>query len=311
MNDMVDRSLDVVALGSCYVDTNVENYPFGNDGIATETELVGERYETVPGGSAVNFCRLLGEFGLKTAFIGMTGGDPNGDSLARLLEQHNVQPSLIRRPDLLTNVSFNMTNPEGGHIMLVAGTANAALSPDDVMPRLEQLFSDAKTFYLGGCFKLKSFEHAFAEIADLAEQKSVEFIVDHGRVPEGISEGMSRAIQELVLRAAYYLPSRDEFCKLWNVTDIDEGLRQLKDKAPKLVVVVKDGANGAFYWTDGAMQHVQAERVEKVVNATGAGDSFNAGVIAALAKDRNLAEAIRYGCRVAASKIRAEALPSL
>ncbi|MEK7152479.1 MAG: carbohydrate kinase family protein [Patescibacteria group bacterium] len=308
---MVTRSLEVVAFGSCYVDTNVENYPFGNDGIAPETELVGERYETVPGGSAVNFCRLLGEFGLRTAFIGMAGDDPNGDTLARLLEQHNVQAELVRLPDLLTNISFNVTNPDGEHIMLVAGTANASLSPDDVMPKLEQLLPLIKMLYLGGCFKLKAFEHAFAQIANLAKRNSVELAIDHGRVPEGTSEAMLGAIKALVLSAAYYLPSRDEFCKLWGVADIEEGLRRLKDEAPDLIVVVKDGANGAFYWSGDSTQQVKAERVEKVVNATGAGDSFNAGLIAALAKDQSLADAIAYGCRVAASKIRAEALPSL
>ena len=53
----MSKSFDVVSLGTCYVDTNLEEYPFETSGIPSETELVGKNYETVAGGSAVNFCR--------------------------------------------------------------------------------------------------------------------------------------------------------------------------------------------------------------------------------------------------------------
>jgi sugar/nucleoside kinase (ribokinase family) len=307
----MNKTYDVIAIGSCYVDTNLADYPFGDSGVPAEIELIGNDYETVPGGSAVNFCILLQKLGLKTAFVGMTGKDPNGDLLSQLLEKQGVKPALIRQPKLATNISFNMTNPNGKHIMLVAGNANAALNANTALPKLEVLIPQAHMLYLGGCFKLKSFISALSQVVEVAQQYACTLVVDHGRIPKNADEEMLNAIKELVLKADYYFPSHDEFCEIWSVSNIEDGLRLLQGQAPGLTTVVKDGTNGAYYFADGSVQHVPALKVEKVLNATGAGDSFNAGVIAALNAEKTLADAITYGCQVAAAKIKAEAPPLL
>lgn len=306
---MTERKLDAVAVGTCYVDTNVDSFAFTRDNLGEE--LIAGRYEVVPGGSAVNFCRLGSELGLRTAFIGMAGSDANGDTLEQLLRRQGVEPSLVRRPDLLTNIGFNITNPQGEHIMFIAGTANRALDPEDVLPRLREVLPQSRMLYLGGCLKLKALAPAFGEIAGLAVRQSGQLAVDHGRVPEGVSAEMVEAVKALVLKSAYYFPSREEFCALWEVPGVEEGLHKLRKLAPALAVVVKDGPNGALYLEGPAIRRVAAEKVEDVVNATGAGDSFNAGVIAALLKGLPVAEAVAYGCRVAAAKIASLPLPRL
>ena len=307
---MITKQIDVVALGTCYVDTNVDNFPFRRDALIGE-EILGENYEIVPGGSAVNFCRLGQSLGLQTAFIGMAGLDVNGDTLERLLAKQGVEAALIRRPELLTNIGFNLTNAEGEHLMFVAGTANAALDPQSVLPKLTEVLPQARMLYMGGCLKLKAFIDAFATMSEQAKKDDVQLVVDHGRVPESVSTEMLAAVKQLVLSADYYFPSREEFCAMWGVTDIAEGLKQLQTIAPKLTVVVKDAENGAFYLEKGVLQHVVAQKVDTVVNATGAGDSFNAGVIAAVLAGRSLVDAIAYGCRVAAAKITAQVIPTL
>ncbi len=59
------------------------------------------------------------------------------------------------------------------------------------------------------------------------------------------------------------------------------------------------------------MHHVATIKAEKIINATGAGDSFNAGVMAALAQERPLVGAVQYGCSVAAARISAQTIPQL
>lgn len=307
---MTNKTLDVAALGSCYVDTNLENYPFKETGIPAEVELVGDRYEVTLGGSAVNFCLLLQTLGLKTAFVGMAGTDPNGNLLAELLEKQGIQAALIRREEVLTNIGFNMTNPEGEHIMLVAGTASAALQPELVVPELEKILPNAKMLYLGGYFKLKSLKRAFAQIADDARHHKTALILDHGRIPEGTPREVLETLKQLVPKATYYLPSRKEFCELWSVATIEDGLALLRHKAPSVVTIVKDSTNGAFYLENDHVRHIEAVKIDTIRNVTGAGDSFNAGVIAALTKGYPTGEAVAYGCQVAAAKIQGH-VPSL
>jgi sugar/nucleoside kinase (ribokinase family) len=249
------KSFDAIAIGSCYVDTNFPDYPFDSTGIPVETELVGGRYETVAGGSAVNFCRLLAALNLKTAFIGMTGADPNGDILESLIRKDGVEPRLIRQPELLTNIGTNLTSPHGEHIMLVAGTANAALNPVTVLPHLEAVIGETKTLYLGGCFKLHALAPVFPQLADIADQHDVALVVDHGRIPHNTPPDITKAVQQLVLRATYYLPSRKEFCELWGVERIEDGLKAVHAKSARLTTIVKDGANGAYFWENDSLQH--------------------------------------------------------
>lgn len=305
------KPVEVIAIGTCYVDTNLPNYPFASTGIPAEVELVGGHYETVAGGSAVNFCRFLGDFGLRTAFIGMAGNDTNGDSLETALQSDGVTPSLVRNESVLTNISFNMTNTEGEHIMLVAGTANAALNGETVLPKLRDTLDSTKMVYLGGCFKLKNLAPAFDEIANVILEHGRSLVVDHGRIPQDLGDDMKDAVKQLVRGSHYYLPSRDEFCILWGVGSIEEGIQHLQSEAPDLTVVVKDGANGAWYYDADRVQHVSAQPVEKVVDATGAGDSFNAGFMTAINKDISLTEAVRYACSVGAAKVSGQTIPSL
>ena len=307
---MHNREIDVVAIGACYVDTNVANFPFERSNLMNE-ELIGDAYEVVPGGSAVNFCRLSSRLGLKTAFIGTTGKDANSDTLEKLLSLEGVLPALIKNEDLQTNIGYNITNPQGDHIMFVAGTANAALAPEAAAPKLAELLPKSDILYLGGCLKLKSFIHAFKDIAQLAKQHNTTIAVDHGRVPQNVSHETLEAVRGLVLDADYYFPSRDEFYMLWDVSDIDTGLRKLQQYAPSLTTIVKDGANGAFYIEGDTVRQIMATSVDTVVNATGAGDSFNAGVLAALGKYHALPESIAFGCKVAGAKISATDLPKL
>jgi ribokinase len=303
-------TFETVALGSCYVDIDASGFPYDASGIPVGVELVGGDYEMVPGGSAVNFCRLLHRLGVESAFIGMVGEDENSHTLERLLREAGVEPALIRKPDVTTNVSFNLTSRNGQqHNMFVVGTANGTLDAENVLPKLREVILSAQTLYLGGCFKLKGLQSSFGEIADIVAQHEATLVVDHGRVPSDTPVDTFAAVKGLVLRANYYLPSKDEFCALWGVDSTEAGLHMLHDQAPNLVVVVKDSSNGAFYFADEEVKHAPAVAVESVVSLTGAGDSFNAGFMAAMAKKLPVAEAVSYGCSVAAAKISGRDVP--
>lgn len=71
-------------------------------------------------------------------------------------------------------------------------------------------------------------------------------------------------------------------------------------------IVVKAGADPTLVRAGGLDAWVAAERVDHPVDTTGAGDSFNAGYLAArLAGGRSPAEAVRHGHAVAARVIQA------
>lgn len=78
-----------------------------------------------------------------------------------------------------------------------------------------------------------------------------------------------------------------------------------------MVVVVKDGKNGAVMVENDICKRVPASDIGPAHELTGAGDSFNAGVIAAILGGKRLDQAVVYGCAVAGAKIARLPLPRL
>lgn len=304
------KQVDTLAIGSCYIDVDVGDMPYDEHGIAADVEMIGGEYHLAAGGSAVNFCRLLQDLGVTSAFVGMVGEDEFGSILERLLTEAGVEPILVRRAEVKTNLSTNLTSQDGkSHNMFTMGTANAALQADNVMPKLREVIPTAKILYMGSCLKLKGLQPSFGVIADIASKGNTSIVVDHGRVPKDVSEESKAMVKALVSLAKYYLPSREEFLTLWEVDSIEAGLEALNNNAPDLTVVVKDGSNGAYYFEHGKVKHVDALKVPKVVKLTGAGDSFNAGFIAAQLRQLPMEECVAFGCSVAAVKISEQEIP--
>jgi 2-dehydro-3-deoxygluconokinase len=68
-------------------------------------------------------------------------------------------------------------------------------------------------------------------------------------------------------------------------------------------IAVKRGANPCIVATDGAISEVEAQRVDRVIDSTAAGDSFNAAYIAARVRGRSPREAVAAGHALASHVI--------
>lgn len=300
---------EVLSLGTMYIDINLTHFPF-NRGLLPETEIVGRDYEMTLGGSALNFARMCTTLGLETVFIGKTGVDPLGEMLGKLAQESGIISAFIRDPNVSTNLGINFINPEGQRIMAVGGTANQSLSFEEVERMVNEHIAQAKYFYLGGCFKLKSFVTGLSSLAEEAKRHNVKVVLDHGRIPNGASQEEVRSIRGLLPSVDFYFPSRNEFLAVWDVEEIEEGFKKIRAES-EATVVVKDGINGAVGFNGKETFRVPVSPVQ-VVNTVGAGDSFNAGFIRA---DRDgllsFRDCVRFACTTAAVKISRPGLPTM
>jgi len=291
----------IVTLGSAYIDTHIPGFPFGEQGLAPETETIGGDYGVTPGGSAVNFARVCVRLGLKATFVGKVGNDFYGTLLAQKLREEQVTPALIVGDSVSTNIGVNLINEEGQTIMAVAGTANQALTPDDITKTIEPLLPQVDYLYFGGCFKLKRLLPALEQLAQDAQATGTKVVVDHGRVPENATAGEKAMVRSLVSLADYYFPSKAEFLELWHAGSIEAGLHAVALKSGGRIAV-KCAEEGAYSVADKSIVHAPAFRVAPHHTA-GAGDSFNAGFITAQANGLPLRDSLTFGCAVAALKI--------
>ena len=97
------------------------------------------------------------------------------------------------------------------------------------------------------------------------------------------------------------LPNASEAHALTGDSDPERAARSLAERFGEVVVTL--GPGGAL-WTDGdAVLRAAAEPVSEVVDSTGAGDAFAAGLLTARAAGMSTAEQLAAGCRLAARAV--------
>jgi sugar/nucleoside kinase (ribokinase family) len=102
-------------------------------------------------------------------------------------------------------------------------------------------------------------------------------------------------IRELLPYIDVFMPNITEFQLLTSTNSLKDGIALIKQFAPILMVVVKDGSNGAFGWNGVEWIHQPAILNENPVDCIGAGDSFNAGFIHRFTKGYSLKQCLEYG----------------
>jgi sugar/nucleoside kinase (ribokinase family) len=128
-----------------------------------------------------------------------------------------------------------------------------------------------------------------AAFAHLAHDRGMRVIVDCGWDEPWLT---SRQIRTLMPLADIVFANEPEACAIAGVGEPVLALRLLGEIVP--FVVVKRGASGASAIVGGREYHAPTETVD-VVDATGAGDCFNAGFLYGLIQNRPIADCLRFG----------------
>jgi sugar/nucleoside kinase (ribokinase family) len=127
------------------------------------------------------------------------------------------------------------------------------------------------------------------------------------------TEAMRSAINALAAKADWVLPGMEEG-RLLTGASTPEGVAQFYRDAGASVVVVKLGAEGAYYDGPDGRGYKPGFPVAKVVDTVGAGDGFAVGVISALLEGRSLEAAVTRGAWIGARAVQvlgdSEGLPT-
>ncbi len=107
--------------------------------------------------------------------------------------------------------------------------------------------------------------------------------------------------QTIMQLADVLLLTADDEMALWQLTanDVWQHYQAYQNK----VVILKQGRDGAFIQHESGWAHVPTQAVNQLVDTTAAGDSFNAGFLAAVLQQRPLQEACHWGNQLAGTVI--------
>ena len=232
------------------------------------------------GGAVFNTAIALGRLGALSAFFSGVSTDMLGEILAETLEASKVDTNLMARSARPTTVAFvKLVNGQATYAFYDEGTAGRMLSVD----QLPALPADVQALFFGGISLVNDPAASTYEALQAREAPARVTMIDPNIRPGFIAgkEAEYRArIERMIARADLVKLSDEDLHWLMGEGDLSALARDILAKGPK-VVFITEGAAGARAVTATQDRFVAATKVT-VADTVGAGDTFNAGVLAAL-----------------------------
>ncbi|MGI6148559.1 MAG: carbohydrate kinase family protein [Firmicutes bacterium] len=254
-------------------------------------------------GSAGYTAMALGRLGLHPIVVGNVGSDHYGRLLLDALAAHHVDTGNAFVSQAATGVSVTLigTNSERAFVTFCGHLEE--LTVEEIIARIPEGPSGGYALF-SGLFLLPKIDFAGAvRILQTCRERRCKTMFDSGDDPAGWTDESVQGIRGLLKWVDVFVPNWDEACAVSGKSEAEEVLACLLKLGPELVVL-KDGARGSWAMGRGADSIIQepAYRV-KAVDTTGAGDTFNAGLIYGLSSGWDLERCLAFANAAAAIAI--------
>ncbi len=251
--------------------------------------------------SAIYFKRTPGNE-IAARFVTVLGQDPFSTQIAGLAASENIETIGIRKhPKASCGIYSVTTTPEGErsfHYWRDTSAAKSLFSDEQDFKALE----DCQVVFVSGITLAIISETARKALLDWvvnAQGDGTRLVFDSNYRPSlWESQDIAKHWIEAFWKACdIALPSVDDEMDLFGEEDTATVLARFSKYGPK-AGALKCGAEGC-YLLDGSNEQISVEHVDKVVDTTAAGDSFNAGFLAAFLNGASLQHAIATGSALA------------
>jgi len=284
----VSEAKPIVILGIFVVDLAFETARLPKWG---ETVL-GPEFRLGPGGKGSNQAIGAARLGGRVSFISRVGKDTFGEMGLRMYEAEGVATEFVIVDATLKTGAAAILIQEGkgeNAIVVTPGAASALLTGD--VDRARERIAESAVFMTQLELPVAVVEHGLRVARECG-------------VPTILNPAPACALADGLFALCDYLtPNESEAAMLTglpvaSMEDAERAATALLRRGARNVVLTL-GARGALVKTAELTEHVAAYDVGPVVDTTGAGDAFNAGLAVGLSEGMDLVQAARFGCAVA------------
>ncbi len=270
------------------------------------------RFALASGGDTFNTAIYLARAGQPTAFAGALGDDPYSEAIVSLAEAESVGTDLILRvADRLPALALIDADAQGRRRVHAWREAAPARELFELPPwsRVAEGLLSARLIYFSGV-TLSLYSNIglgrFLAALELARSNGAKVAFDGNFRPRDWKGDLTRTravFAEALKRVDIALPAYDDEAVLWGDPSPEATIERLQAFGVT-EVVVKNGPNSALVAAAEKREAVPVPEVVVPVDATAAGDGFNAGYLAARLKGRGALEAAEAAHRLAGQVIR-------
>ncbi len=287
-------SASLVVVGSLNMDfvVRVERLP------APGETALGHDFRMIPGGKGANQACAAGRLAksARVRMIGRVGYDLFADHLKASLAAAGVDVSFVHATRAApTGIAMIWVDGKGQNSIVVASGANHALAASEA-EAMRPVFKGARC----ALFQLETPISTVQAALGLARQEGAQTILDPAPA-QSLTGGLLGCVDLLT-------PNESEACMLLGREPSRIGMAEAPAIAEALLatgvkaVILKLGDQGCYYRDRECALRSPAFPVESV-DATAAGDTFNAALAVALAENQPLEQALRFANAAAAISV--------
>ncbi|MGB0689323.1 MAG: ribokinase [Candidatus Puniceispirillum sp.] len=268
--------------------------------------ILGESFNLSPGGKGSNQAVAAAKAGANAHMITRLGKDTFADMAIDIWQKAGVTSAITQHDNSYTGAACIFVEAESGNNAIIVTPGVAGQIDNSDIDRNAELIADADIFITQLEQPLGAAMHGL----ELARKNGVRTLLNPAPAAE-LPDGM-------LALCDYVTPNETEAegltgIKVTSVESAIEAAKALRTAGAGAAIITL-GENGALYHDAETTIHVPAMPSGKVVETTGAGDSFNGSFAAAIAEGVTAVDAVKFGCVAAGISVTragaADSMPS-
>ncbi len=282
----MNKKFDILVIGELNVDlilNRLQTFP------KIGAEIMADEMTLTLGSSSAIFASNACTLGARVAFAGKIGFDSFGSLVLDSLRERNVNTDYIKvdyQSKTGASIILNFDNDRA--IVTYAGAMEEFDCPDISDDALKA----ARHVHISSLFLQPGIKACLTGLVQLIKRLGLTVSVDPQWDPQ---EKWDIDWKALLQNIDVFLPNEQELLNITGLNDVEQALRKLASYSENTVIVAKMGTKGSMAIHKGRLYSIPAFLNEEVVDAIGAGDSFNAGFIVKWVNGAPLEEALRFG----------------
>ena len=260
-----------------------------------QVEQMIDDYAVMMGGSAAIFACQCARMGLKTAGVGVVGDDAFGGTIMDTMRACGVETRhIITEPETKTGATFIICKDDDRGMLTYAGTIDAA-KPEHFT---DILMGQARHLHIASYYLMPQLRPAYPDIVRRARARDMTVSIDTNWDPDETWAG----IRELLPLCDLFMPNENELRAITGEDNLDKALTLARQWVPH--VALKLGEDGARYAGVLGDVTVPSFPAPRVVDAVGAGDSFDGAYLWGFLQGKSPRECLLLGCAAGSMNVR-------
>ncbi len=271
--------MKMLCIGMMVCDTLLSPVP---SNILTLDSVKIDKPSVCCGGDALNVAIGLAKLGNSVSVAGRVARDANGKFILNECNKYGIHASgVVYEEECATAASYALIDENGERHFLSEKSIFEKLSGEDIS---DEAIEETDMIYIGSAMAMRKMdEGGIKDVFLRAHRLGKMTVMDAAYNLEDPERDWLSYLAPAFMETDVFFPSMDEAVKITGQTD-PELIAECFKKFPMKAFGVKMGAKGCFVTDFKEKRFIKCPEGLPVVDTTGAGDSFMAGLMTGLAR---------------------------